>query len=75
MRYHVYVVLIQDVKDLIEQNNVTICHTLREGNKCANFMVKLGVASNNKLLRHASPPKDVLHLLRMDALGIYFSRK
>lgn len=27
MRYHVYVVLIQDVKDLIRQDNVVVCHT------------------------------------------------
>jgi len=26
MRYYVYVVLIQEVNNLIEQNNVTICH-------------------------------------------------
>ena len=32
MRFHVYAVVIQDVRDLIEEYTVTICHTLREGN-------------------------------------------
>ena len=74
MRYHVYAVLIQDVKDLIDQNNVTICHTLREGNQCADFMTKLGASSDIELLHYASPPKDLFHLLRLDAIGNYFSR-
>jgi len=42
LSYHVYFVLIQDVKDLIGQSNVTVCHTLREGNHCADFFAKLG---------------------------------
>ena len=29
MMFHVYAVLIQGIKDLIEKSNVTICHTLR----------------------------------------------
>jgi len=42
MKYHVHVVLIQDIKELIEQSNITIYHTLREGNQCAYFMAKFG---------------------------------
>jgi len=68
MRYHVYAVLIQDVKDLVEHGNVTVCHTLKEDNHCADFMAKLGASSDTKLLYHASPPKDILYLLRMNAV-------
>jgi len=32
MKFHAYAVLVQDIKELIDQINVTICHTLREGN-------------------------------------------
>jgi len=31
MMFHVYVVLLQDIKDLIEQSNVTIYHNFLEG--------------------------------------------
>jgi len=41
LSFHVYAVLIQNVKDLLEQNNVNFYHTLREGNQCADFMAKL----------------------------------
>jgi ribonuclease HI len=34
--YHIYVVLIQDIKHLLHQINVTVSHTLREGN-CWNM--------------------------------------
>jgi len=41
VKYHVYVVLIQDIKELLLKKNVTICHTLKEENQCANFLAKL----------------------------------
>jgi ribonuclease HI len=39
-RYHIYVILIQDIKQLLNQINVMISHTLKEGNQYAYFMVK-----------------------------------
>jgi len=54
-RYHMYVVLIQDIKYLLHQINVTVSHTLREGNQCADFMAKLGVFSDFNLLLHELP--------------------
>ena len=75
LRFHVYAVLIQDVKDLIEEYTVTICHTLREGNQCGNFLAKLGASSDNELLLHASPPEALLPLLQMDAAGTFYSRE
>jgi len=75
MRYHVYAVLIQDVKDLIEQSNVIVCHTLREGNHCAYYFVKLGANSDSELIFQASPLDDLLHLVRMDAVETLYSRE
>lgn len=74
MRFHVYVVLIQDIKELLKQGNVTMNHTLCEGNQCADFMVKLGASSNFKFLCHESPPTDLLNLLRSDAAGTFYLR-
>jgi len=73
MRYHVYVVLIQDVKDLIRQCNVTVCYTLRKGNQCVNFMAKLGAGSDTKLFYHDSHLVDILYLLGMSAVGTLYS--
>lgn len=75
MRFHVYAVLIQDVKDLIKEFIVTICHTLREGNQCADFLAKLGASSEIELLLHASPLEDLLPLLQIDAAGTFYSRE
>jgi ribonuclease HI len=71
-RYHIYVVLIQDIKHLLNQINVTVSHTLREGNQCADFMTKLGVSSDVDLLLHESPPVDLINLLRSDYVGTLF---
>ncbi|XP_039688689.1 uncharacterized protein [Medicago truncatula] len=47
MKCHVYATLIQDIKDLIIHSNTSILHTLREGNNCADFLAKMGVASDS----------------------------
>jgi len=72
--YHVYAVLVQDIKDLLTTSNFSIHHTLREGNQSANFMTKLGAASDIDIVIHSSPPTDLMGLLRTDAMGTYFPR-
>ena len=46
LKYHVYAVLIQDIRDLIEQGNVSVIHILREGNQCADYMLNLVLHQN-----------------------------
>ncbi|XP_024628936.1 uncharacterized protein [Medicago truncatula] len=73
-RYHTYAVLIQNIKDLLSVRNITLHHTLREGNQCADFFAKLGANSDVHLVVHQSPPADLLPLLRADAIGTVFIR-
>jgi len=56
MKFHVIATLIQDIKDLIIHNNTYILHTLREGNNCADFLAKMGDASDSVMTNHTSPP-------------------
>lgn len=67
IKFHVHDVLIQDIKKLIEQNNITICYTFRKGNQCAHLLFKLKTLSDIDLLIHPSPPDDILNLLKNDA--------
>jgi len=71
-RFHVYAVLIQDMKDLMEQSNIIVCHTLREGNQCANSLAKRGASSDHDLVHHTSPTDGHLYSLKMDATGTFF---
>jgi len=71
-KYHVYAVLIHEIKILLSQPNVSLHHTLREGNQCADFLAKLGATSDVSLLTHSHPPDDLRPLLRTDALGTFF---
>ena len=73
-KFHVYAVLIQDIKDLLASRNFTIFHTFREGNHCADFLAKLRASSNVGFLEHQSPPHDLISLLRDDAMGTAFLR-
>jgi len=74
MKFHIYAVLIQEIKELITLMNITVCHTLLKGNQCADFITKLGSSSNIEFLLHASPPDDLLHLLKFDVVETFFSR-
>jgi hypothetical protein len=66
MNYHVYDVLIEDIKELFSQSNTTLCHTLREGNNCADFLTKLGASSDSDPTIHASLPEGLSDILRSD---------
>jgi len=74
MKFHSYAVLIQDIKELFDHLNVAICHSLREGNQCADFMAKLGASLDIDFCHHASPPEGLMSLLKMDAVGTIFPR-
>jgi len=73
--YHIYTVLIQNIKDILGSRNFSLQHSLREGNQCADFMAKLGASTNVELTIHSSPPKDLLPLLRTDELRVLFIRR
>ena len=74
MEYHVYATLIQDIKDLVQLRNTPILHTLREGNRCADFLAKLEASMDSALSNQATPPDDLLPLLRDDSWGTFFPR-
>jgi ribonuclease HI len=73
-KFHVYAVIIHEIKLLLSQMNVSLNHTLREGNQCADFLAKLGAFSNDGLVVHSQPPDNLRPLLRTDALGTLFLR-
>jgi ribonuclease HI len=74
-RYHVYAVLIQNIKDLLSTTNFSLRHSLREGNQCADFMAKLGASTDDAFTIHSSPPELLLPLLRADEIGSLFVRR
>lgn len=73
-RFHIYVVLIQNIKDLLVDRNISLHHTLREGNQCLDYFAKLGASSDSHMLVHHSPLADLIPLLRADAIGACFLR-
>jgi ribonuclease HI len=74
VRYHIHDVLIQDIKELLSQTNISLYHTLRERNQCADFFAKLVASLDAGFLTHVSPPKGVRDLLKNDAMGTFFLR-
>jgi len=64
----------QDIKDMINLNNVTIVHTLWEGNQCTDFLAKMGASSDPDLSIHLTVPVEMNDLLKNDAWGTFFPR-
>ncbi|CAJ2646606.1 unnamed protein product [Trifolium pratense] len=73
--YHIYGVLIQNIKDHLRQYNIHICHTLREGNQSADYLAKLGASSNVALMIHDAPSVELRNLMDIDARGTLFIRE
>jgi hypothetical protein len=67
-------VLIQDIKELLSQTNVSLYHTLRERNQCDDFFAKVGASSNTDFLTHVSSPEGVHKLLKNDTMETFFLR-
>jgi len=49
-------------------------HTLKEGNMCADFLVKLGTRSTSDLLIVLNPPAELRLLLMADSMGVAYHR-
>ena len=73
-QFHLHVVLIQDIRDMLFQGNYSVHHTLREGTYCADYFAKLGASTDARIQIHSSPPEDLRPLLRNDASGTLFLR-
>jgi len=73
-KFHTYAVLFQDIKDLLSSRNYSIQHCLREENHCADFMVKIGASSIEDFSTHATPPNNLLTMLRNDAMETFFPK-
>ncbi|GAU27562.1 hypothetical protein TSUD_29940 [Trifolium subterraneum] len=54
---------------------VTLSHTLCEGNACADVLAKLGASSDSSLVNVSSPPSELVRPLWDDAWGVEFIRE
>lgn len=65
---------IEDCRKLKEHIDVRINHILREANRCAYKMAKLGVTQSEQHVRVLIPPDDVIEDLMADMVGVAFPR-
>ena len=57
--FHKYACVIVNIKELLSRDwEVMVRHTLREGNMCADSLVKLGLRGNKSIMYWDSPPKQ-----------------
>ncbi|XP_030970452.1 uncharacterized protein LOC115990808 [Quercus lobata] len=67
--------LVDDCRYLISQlPRVRVKHCVREANRCADVLARLGSKQENDFLVFRSPPVDVWDLLKADANGLYVNR-
>jgi ribonuclease HI len=73
--FHCYAATIANIQDLLKLEwDVSVRHSLREGNFCADFLATLGSANEAKLSIWESPPSNMQNLLLSDALRVPYPR-
>lgn len=73
--YHRYASILQDIRDLMSLPwAIDLCHSLREGNQCADILAKIGASSDNHLQISDSPPSELKACLVGDAAGVLYPR-
>ncbi|KAK2451645.1 hypothetical protein QL285_010681 [Trifolium repens] len=74
--FHTFANEIHHIHQLLRRDwNVTIDHTLREGNACADVLAKLGASSNSPMVVLETPPPQLSVSLGVDAWGVVFVRE
>jgi ribonuclease HI len=74
--HHRFANEIHRIKKLLARDwEVTISHTLREGNVCADVLAKLGASSDSVLVNISTPPSELVRPLWDDAWGVEFIRE
>ncbi|KAM7494023.1 hypothetical protein LguiB_028632 [Lonicera macranthoides] len=66
--------LIQDCKNLKEAQLLEIKHVHCEGNKCADYMAKLGKVQGEQYMKVLVPPNELVQLLKADMQGVAYPR-
>ncbi|MCI96878.1 ribonuclease H protein, partial [Trifolium medium] len=55
--WHHYAAILNNIKDIMMRDwQVTVSHTLREGNACADYLAKYGAHNDEAFTTIASPP-------------------
>ena len=67
--------LFEDCKQLtIQIPHLSIIHSYREGNRCANHLASLGLGQSLDFVIHHYPPMDLLPFVEANCQGMYFNR-
>jgi ribonuclease HI len=74
--HHRFANEIHQVRQLLNKDwSVSVHHTLREGNACADLLAKMGASANLSLVVLDDPPPQLTNALRADAWGVAFVRE
>ncbi|PNX93484.1 ribonuclease H [Trifolium pratense] len=74
--HHRFANEIHRIKKLLAKDwEVSLSHTLREGNACADVLAKLGASSHSSLVNISTPPSELIRPLWDDAWGVEFIRE
>ncbi|KAK2425361.1 hypothetical protein QL285_035613 [Trifolium repens] len=73
--WHHYAAILNNIKDILNRGwHVSILHTLREGNACADYLAKHDANNNEVFSSIAIPPAGLNLFLLADACGTSFLR-
>lgn len=71
---HPNCILIEDSKVIRIKINVKIVHILREANRCADILAKLGSEQNDQEIRLLVPPNEIIEEMYCNLRGVAYTR-
>lgn len=73
--FHHCAALIKSVQDLLRKEwFISLHHTLREGNQCADYLAKMGANQHDGFHLLVSVPSGISSILLTDSCGVNFLR-
>jgi len=72
-QFHHYLNELEIIRDFMAKDwTISLHHTFREGNACADVLAKLGAINVDPLIMLRTPPSSLSLALLVDALGVSF---
>lgn len=62
-------IIVEDCRQMVEELEVVMKHALREGNRCADLLAKMGINQGENDVRAIIPSAEIVEVLNEDING------
>ena len=71
---HLDKIIVQDCRTIVGDLNALLRHSLRERNRCADLLTKMGINQGEQDMRVLVPTNEIVEILNQDLIGVAVPR-